>query len=301
MSIVRNLLNAWLRTVEKRRLRTKTPDQIRRAFEQKVRFFFHPPQGTVQEWTTRGTIKCLELTTPATEDHRLLLYIHGGGFVFGSPATHSALAAQLAHRIGARAVLPKYGLAPEAPFPAAPQDVRAAWDGLLADGYLPEHIILAGDSAGGALAFGLLGALCAEGAPVPGAVFGFSPLADLTYSGESFSRNAASDVVLPADRAIALADMFLAGADGKTPEVSPLFADFPGAPPCWITVGDTEILLDDARRLAGLIRKQGADVTLVEEPDVPHVWPLFHNILPEARQTLDALAKWIRQQQDWDA
>ena len=108
-------------------------------------------------------------------------------------------------------------------------------------------------------------------------------------------------MLLPADRAVALAEMFLQGHPGDDPDVSPLFARFDGSPPAWITVGDTEILLDDARRLAAQMRSEGVQVQLVQEHDLPHVWPLFHNILPEARQTLNALAAWIRQQQGWES
>ena len=123
----------------------------------------------------------------------------------------------------------------------------------------------------------------------------------MTFSGPSFIENADSDVLLPADRAVALAEMFLQGHPGDDLDVSPLFARFDGSPPAWITVGDTEILLDDARRLAAQMRSEGVQVQLVQEHDLPHVWPLFHNILPEERQTLNALAAWIRQQQGWES
>lgn len=299
MSIVRPALNGWLRLVEKRRLRTGSPATLRRALELQARLFFHGPRGTKSVTGSYGSLPCLELTPRSTEPDRVLFYIHGGGFVFGSPSTHSAMAASLAQRIGARAVMPKYRLAPEAPFPAAPDDVRAAWDGLIASGVKPANVVIGGDSAGGALAFGLVAQLCAQGAEKPGAVFGLSPLSDLTFSGESFSTNAQADVVLPAERAAEMTELFLRGQSGETPCVSPLFGDFVGAPPAWITVGDTEILLDDARRLAARITAQGGLAELVVVHDLPHVWPLFHNILPQARQTIDELAQWIRRQQGW--
>jgi acetyl esterase/lipase len=197
------------------------------------------------------------------------------------------------------AILPKYRRAPEAQFPAAPQDVRAAWDGLIASGVDPADVILGGDSAGGALAFGLVAALCSEKAAKPSAVFGLSPLTDLTYSGNSFVENADCDVILPSDRASDLTTPYLRGQMANVPEVSPLFADFMGAPPFWMTVGDTEILLDDSRRMTMRLHEQGVSAQLVVAHDVPHVWPLMHNILPEARQTLDTLARWIRQQRNW--
>ena len=115
----------------------------------------------------------------------------------------------------------------------------------------------------------------------------------MTYSGASFQTNAAADVILPAERAAEMAQMYLDGHDAMDPLVSPLFADFAGAPPVWLTVGDTEILLDDTRRLYANMKKQGVDVQMHIEHDLPHVWPIFHHLLPEGRATLDGLAGWI--------
>jgi len=299
MSIALKLLNPWLRLVEKKRIRTGTPRQLRRALEVQSRLFFHAPRGTMFNAVALNGIPCQEVTAPGDVEGRVLFYIHGGGFVFGSPVTHRAMAAQLAKRIGARAILPQYRLAPEAAFPAAPDDIRAAWDGLLAAGVEARNVVVGGDSAGGALAFGLVASLCKQGAPLPGAVFGFSPLTDLTFSGDSFRGNADADAVLPSESADKLSEMFLRGAPSDVPSVSPLFGQFKDAPPAWITVGDTEILLDDARRLAARLQSDQCDVTLVVEQDLPHVWPIFHNILPEGRRTLDAVAQWIMQQQGW--
>jgi acetyl esterase/lipase len=295
------MLNGWRRRIEKPRIaRAKDPKPLRRALETQARMFFHAPRGTQQSWTMLGKVDALEVVPANLDDTgRVLFYIHGGGFTFGSPRTHAALAAQLAHRLRIRAVLPRYRLAPEAPYPAAPDDIRAAWDGLMAQGIAAGDVVLGGDSAGGALAFGLLCDLGARKEPMPSAVFGFSPLADLTYSGESFQTNAAADAVLPAGSAAALAELFLRGQPCDDPRVSPLCGAFKNPPPVWITVGDTEILLDDARRLAALCQQGGAPATLVERRDLPHVWPIFHNILPEARETLDQLATWIRQQPAW--
>ena len=301
MSLRRYLLNAWLRVVEKPRMkRAQTPDPLRKALEFQSKLFFHAPRGTTQRWIDLGGVPSLEIVPPqGATPPRTILYFHGGGFTFGSPRTHAALVAQLAHRLGARAILPHYRLAPEFPFPAAPEDVLTAWHVLIADGTAPQDIVIGGDSAGGALAFGLLSDLCAKGAALPGAVFGFSPLTDMTHSGQSFRDNAERDVVLPAGRASSMGQVFLGGQSPKDPRISPIFGVFKGAPPVWITVGDTEILRDDSRRLEQVCERDGVDVTLVERHDLPHVWPIFHNILPEARESLDALAMWIRQRQGW--
>ncbi|MGC1497097.1 MAG: alpha/beta hydrolase [Sulfitobacter sp.] len=273
---------------------------MRKALELQSRLFFHAPRGTSQRWIKLGNVPALEITPPqgATKP-RTLLYFHGGAFTFGSPRTHSAMIAQLAHRVGARAILPQYRLAPEATFPAAADDALTAWQALIDQGCAPQDIVIGGDSAGSALAFSLLADLIAKGAPLPGAVFGFSPLTDLTFSNQSLRDNAEHEAVLPAEKAGEMAQMFLAGHTPKDPRVSPIFGKFNGAPPVWITVGDTEILLDDSRKFAQVCERDYVDVTLVERHDLPHVWPFFHNILPEARETLDELALWIKQQQGW--
>jgi len=301
MSIAKAFLNRWLRAVEKPRLRKGSPAKLRRALEIQSRLFFFAPRGMKNTWGAYGGVPCLELEPPASKGERILFYIHGGAFVFGSPKTHSAMVSVLAKNLAALAVMPQYRLAPEAPFPAAPDDIRAAWDGLCSSGVSPQNIVVGGDSAGGALAFGLIASLLADGADLPGAVFGFSPLTDLTFGGGTLKTNAQADAVLPAERAAELAQLFLQGADSKTTSVSPLHGSFEGAPAAWITVGDTEILLDDARNLATKLTAQGVETTLVVAHDLPHVWPVFHNSLPEARQTLAALASWIKQQQNWEA
>lgn len=300
MSIMRPVLNAYLRWVEKPRMRRTTdPLKLRRALEFQAKWMFLSPRGTQKQWQVleagQRRIDVLEVVPRDLKSDRVIFYIHGGAFVFGSPNTHAAMVAHLAKRLGARAVLPRYRLAPEAPFPAAVEDVRTAWDGLLASGIDPAKVIIGGDSAGGALTLGLLSSLCAEGQPRPAGVFCLSPLTDMTYSGDSFRTNRARDVFLVAERADDLTQMYLAGHPAMDPRVSPLCAAFDGACPVWITVGDTEILYDDARRMAAHLKPAGVDVTLVEKHDLPHVWPIMQGLLPEGRQTLDEIAAWVRQ------
>ena len=289
MSWLRGPLNAWLRAVEKPALRRGTPDRVRRRFEMVARLAFHGPRDVAAEWTEHGGRPALALTPPGALGAPTLLYFHGGGFVFGSPKTHQAMLARLARSVGLRAVLPRYRLAPEHPFPAALEDAMAVYRALAGRG----PVILGGDSAGGALALTVLAEVLKEGLPKPLGVFAFSPLTDLTFSGESVARNAAREAVLPADRAPDLVAFYLGDQAADDPRVSPLFAAFHGAPPVWLCAGTGEILLDDTRRMAARLRDQGVDVTEVIETDLPHVWPIFHNTLPEARTTLGAVEAWI--------
>ena len=297
MSLLRPLLNGYLRLVEKRKLaRPRDVHKIRRDFARTARLLFRAPRRTkITRSRLTGAGEVLRVSPAQTRSDLVIFYIHGGGFIFGSPDTHSAMLGALAQRLGAAAVLPYYRLAPEAPFPAAIQDVAAAYQAVLDSGVAAHNIILGGDSAGGALAFNLLSRLCADAGPLPRALFVFSPLTDFLHEGVSFRENAAREAVLPAAQAGLMAEMYLAGANPSDPAVSPLRADYRGAPPVWITVGSTEILRDDARRMSTYLQDQNVNVTLVEEHDLPHVWPIFHNFLPEARTTLDALTQWIKQ------
>lgn len=295
------LLNPTLRLVEKRQFeRAQDPRALRRSFERKAKILFHPPRGVEFDWVELGNSKTLRIGGDALSPERVIMYVHGGAHVFGSPQTHSAMLAQLAVRVGCEAVLPVYPLAPESLFPSSIDALRGSYDALLEQGWRGAQIVLGGDSAGGNLALGLLAQLLGDKAELPAGVFCFSALTDMTYSGASFTVNASVEAVLPAQRAAQMAEWYLDGHDPKDPFASPLWADFTGAPPVWLTVGDTEILLDDTRRIFTSMKKQGVDVQMHIERDLPHVWPLFHNILPEARATLDGLAGWINRRAGWE-
>ncbi|QYX56497.1 alpha/beta hydrolase [Roseovarius sp. SCSIO 43702] len=296
MSVARSLLNAWLRRVERPHLaRAKDPQRLRRSFELKARLFLHGPRGATRE---EGTLEhggrqvpALHVRAREAGEGPVVLYLHGGGYVFGSPRTHAAMLATLSREARCRVVLPDYAKAPDRAFPAAVEDALCAYRALEAE---PGGVILGGDSAGGGLALAILGEIVRLGLRRPRGLFAFSPLTDMTFSGASLRENAACDAVLPAERAGEMAEMYLAGHDPADPRASPLFAGFAGAPPVWLCVGDTEILRDDARRMAERLRAQGVEVQLREHHDLPHVWPLFHNVLPEGRATLREVAGWIR-------
>jgi epsilon-lactone hydrolase len=173
--------------------------------------------------------------------------------------------------------------------PAAFDDARAAWETLRAAGAPARRIVLGGDSAGGGLALALLAHLCRAGTPPAGAV-AFSPWTDLTLSGGSLRDNAGREQYLPARRLAVARDMVLGAFDPTDPRVSPLFAAFPDPPPVLIHVAETEVLRHDALRMRRVL--PAAEIRLAG--DLPHVWPAFHAVLPEARATLDETAAFIR-------
>ncbi|MEM6578546.1 MAG: alpha/beta hydrolase fold domain-containing protein [Pseudomonadota bacterium] len=294
MSVALRALNAWLRLTEKPFLSAAQDiPSVRRSFEQKAKFLFWPPQGCAFTETRLADRPSVLIRPPQINDPPVsVFYLHGGAYLFGSPRTHRAMVAKLCSMGGFEAVLPSYRLAPEDPFPCALEDALGAYEAWRAQN---QNVVIGGDSAGGGLALALLAEIIRLGLEPPIGLFTFSPLTDLTGKAPSLQANAATDVILPADRMPEIAGYYLSGAAPANPRASPLFADFHNAPPVWMTVSDAEILLDDARSMASRLQEQGVKTDLQIEQDLPHGWPIFHNYLPEARVTLAALARWIRQ------
>lgn len=289
MSLMRPVLNCWLRWTEKPHLaRTSDVSRLRRSFETKARLFFRAPFGVGFESGALNKVPVLHVNP--SDAGPVILYVHGGAFVMGSPHTHKAMLARLSRETGLPVCMVAYRLAPEHVFPAALEDILSCYRALTDR---PGGVVLGGDSAGGALVLATLAEILRQGLPTPNGVFAFSPVSDLTWSGESMSQNADAEVVLPVARVQDSFSLYLQGSDPQDPKASPLFADFLGAGPVWLCAGDTEILLDDTRRMTERLRAQGVAVTEVIARDLPHVWPLFHNILPEGRATLRSLAQWI--------
>lgn len=240
------------------------------------------PIGTrVRSDTLRGVpVEWVEQSRkPAS---RVILYLHGGAYVVGAPRVYRELNARLALGAQARVLAVDYRLAPEHPFPAALEDAVAVYRALLERGTAASDIVIAGDSAGGGLSLACALRLRELELPLPAALLLFSPWTDLALSGDSLRDCAASELVLDIDGLREGARDYLAGQDARTPLASPLYADLRGLPPTLIQVTDTEMLYDDARRLAAAIEAAGGTVSLRVWPQLWHVWQVFVGLLPEA-------------------
>lgn len=252
---------------------------------------------------TRRLVEIAGIPAEAHAPHHMkadrhILYLHGGGFVSGSPRTHRGIAGRLARGVGAEVLVPDYRLAPEHPFPAAVEDATAAYLAIVESGVEPERIAIAGDSAGGNLLFAAMLKLKALGAPMPVAAVALSPFADFTASGESFRINAASDPLLHVRGFPSVVSAYAPDVDAREPLLSPLFGDLGGLPPTLIQCGSDEILLDDAVRMHRALREAGVDCELEVWPRMPHVWQAFASFLPEARRAIGRINQFLRSQFD---
>jgi monoterpene epsilon-lactone hydrolase len=249
------------------------------------------PRFVRDQWNGR-TIEGAWLE-PSDADGPVLLYFHGGGFVFGSLRTHGDLIGALARAARARTFALEYRLAPEHPAPAAQEDAVGAYRYLLATGTPPGRIVLAGDSAGGTMVLNTLVALRNAGLPLPAAGVAIAPWVDLACSGASFDTHARFDFV-GKEHCLLAAAHYLAGQDPRRPDISPLFADLAGLPPLLVHAGELEVLVDQIHAFTQRAAAQGVDVRLSVYPDMVHVWHLMRVATPEAQRAIDEIGTFVR-------
>ncbi len=253
------------------------------------------PDGIETEPVDAGGVPAEWVTMPGVDASRVVQYHHGGAYTQGSLNTHRRFVALLAEATGARVLNLDYRLAPEHPHPAAVDDAVAAYRWLTATaGIEPEHVVVAGDSAGGGLTAALLVALrdAGDARPAGGALI--SPWVDLTLEGASHDTRFDVDPMCNRNTLLPSVRAYTNGASTRTPLISPVHADLTGLPPLVIHVGDHETLRDDSIALAEGATKAGVDVDLWVAPEMIHVWHAFIGLVPESEEALARLAAGIR-------
>jgi monoterpene epsilon-lactone hydrolase len=253
------------------------------------------------QWIARQGLECRcvrtervngEWLVPRQPRHGTILYIHGGGFVSCSAATHRPITASLARRTRAAVFSANYRLAPEVPFPAALDDVVATYEWLVSE-TRGSPVAIAGDSAGGGLALSLAVHARDAGLPAPACVVGFSPWTDLAGRGASLRENDGRDPMFRPENIPAFASLYLGRISADDPRVSPVYADLRGLPPLLLQVASTELLLDDSRRVHDRVIAAGGESQLSIYDDVHHVWQMLTPFVPEARLALGETAAFI--------
>jgi acetyl esterase/lipase len=233
-------------------------------------------------------------TTPEAEHARVVLYLHGGGYMAGSVVSHRYVAVEIGRAARARALALDYRRAPEHPYPAQLEDALSAWRYLREQGLAAADIAVGGDSAGGNLTLALLLALRARGEAMPACGWLVSPWTDLTASGATMQTKAAADPMISKPYLLELATAFAGGRDLADPLISPMFADLSGLPPLLIQVGSEETLLDDAVTLAGRAGAAGVAATLEIWPEMIHAFPMFFPRVAASRRATARAGEFIR-------
>ncbi len=292
-SLRAKLANRYLRlTMKKKALHLIEPADLRAYFE--ARRIPVYPRTVAIEAVADGAVKGEWQRPQSADGGRVILYLHGGGYVFGSAGLYRSMTMPMAAFAGADLFSLDYRLAPEHPCPAAIEDAAAAYEWLLARGVAAGRIVIGGDSAGGGLTLATLQALRDRGRPAPGCAFVYSPWADLAATGASIAANAARDCMFEEATIRESAKRYAGSLDLKDPRVSPLYGDFRGLPPLLILASEDEMLIDDARRVAEKAKAAGVDVRFEPQGGLCHVWPLFYPLFPEARQALALTGEFIR-------
>jgi epsilon-lactone hydrolase len=243
--------------------------------------FFSPPA----EWGT----------APGADSQRAILYLHGGGYVIGSLASHRSMVAELGRAARTRTLAIDYRLAPESPFPAAVDDALAAYRYLLKHDIASSAIAVVGDSAGGGLTVATLTAIRDAGLPQPACGVCISPWVDMELLGESMTTKASEDPLVNRALLKFWAETYLGKTSVRAPLANPLHADLKGIAPLLIQVGSAETLLDDSIRLAKVASAQEVAVKLEAWPEMLHVWHLFHPILTDARRAIASAGAFIQE------
>jgi len=238
------------------------------------------------------------IEVPETHPDRVFLYFHGGAFIFRFPALHAGMVASWCRRLGARALMVDYRLAPEYPYPAAVEDCHAAYRWLLAQGCNSHDIVIAGDSAGANLALATLHRIKMAGEPQPACAVLLAPVVDFTLSGKSMVINARRDSMLSLADFVSFRALYSSPERYLDPSVSPLFGDFTGLPPLLFQAGSHEMAVDESTRAAAKAHASGVHVELELWHRMPHVFQTIA-ALPQAAQAAEHVRRFVAKHAGW--
>lgn len=292
--MVRRITSRFVRAIDTSKVDLAHIVEMRERLDRLSRFLKRALRVSAEATTVNG-LYAEWLRPKAAPEGKVLLYFHGGAYLVGSCQTHRQLVSHIARAARINALVPEYRLAPEHPFPAAIEDAVGVYRSLLAQGFKPSDIYIAGDSAGGGLTIATLLSLRHAAVPLPAAAVLLSPFLDVTASGESAVTRAGQDPWFDAKEVVVVADNYCRGGeDLKHPLVSPVFANVAGLPPTFIQVGDDEILLSDSTRFAEKMKAAGLDVEIEIWPEMWHVFQLFVGKMPESRRAIRRIGAYLR-------
>jgi acetyl esterase/lipase len=268
-------------------------DIFRERCEKGAARFGKLPKGIVVRPQTIKGIKAEWLVPEGARNEKLILYVHGGGYVSGSCSDHRGIISKFALNTGVTTLLYEYRLAPEHPFPAAVDDSVMVYQWLLDSGYRPENIVIAGESAGGGLALALLLALKEKSMAMPKAAVAISPWTDLTCSGESYrTKNKVSPA--PINSWYVFGSHYIGSNKADNPLISPLFGDLRGLPPLFINSGIDDELFDDGEKFYQKAKASGVDIQFRAGKGMVHCYPLLAPMFPEATEAMNEIVDFVK-------
>lgn len=295
-----NILDAWINAAAPvvQKLYGKTEagwPEVRAHYMQGLEKIFPAIEGVSYRTITLGNAPAMLSEAHEHAGSRVVLYLHGGGYVHGGVEAYRGLTGRIATALKARVYTPDSRQAPEFPFPAPIDDVFSAYRALLDSGIQPDNIVLVGDSAGGAMVVTMMRKARDAGIPLPAAGVAISPWADLTHRGLSATTRDGIDPLCSVDFLKVLARCFLAGELPTHPDASPVYANVQGLAPILIQIGENEVMLSDAIRLAANLAEARVRTTLEVWPGMFHVWHLLAGNLPEADQALHNAIRFLEE------
>lgn len=266
---------------------------FRERCEKGAKRFAKVPEGiTIVEQTIEG-IYSEWLNPNGSDPSKLILYVHGGGYVSGSCSDHRGIVSYFAKLTGFTTLIYEYKLAPEFPFPAAIDDSLKIYRWLLANGYKPENILVAGESAGGGLCLALLLAIKENSVPLPVAGLAISPWTDLTCSSDSYkTKNKLSPA--PLNSWIVFRNYYAGNMQTDYPLISPLFGNLKGLPPLLINSAEDDELFEDGEKFYLKAKEAGVIVKFRKGTGMIHCYPLLAPMFPEATEAMDEIVDFIR-------
>jgi len=271
----------------------------RRAYDSLANKMSPTLRRVTRDTTVMGGVPCEWFSphrgaaSPARPGEPVILYFHGGAYIFGSTTSHAELISRIGIAAPARVLAPNYRLAPEHPFPAAIDDAVAVYRALVTSGIEPSRIVVGGDSAGGGLTMALLLRLREAGEPLPRGAFLICPWVDLSARGGSIEDNEPYDWATE-EMSDTWTAAYLGSGDRRNPFASPALADLHGLPPLLVQAGEAELLLDQATHLARRAEEAGVDVRLTVEPDMIHDWHSFAAFFPSCQRSIDEIGSFVR-------
>ncbi|MGD8326596.1 MAG: alpha/beta hydrolase [Sphingomonadales bacterium] len=291
-SIAANISRPIVRMMGRQLSSPATAQGVRAAYDRWTKMLL-TPLGVKSEKVTLGGRPCLKSTPKHARSDAVLLYFHGGGYIFGTLDGYRCFPERFGKAAGLVTYMPDYRLAPEHPFPAALDDAVAAYEELLKS-YDASKIAIGGDSAGGGLSLALLHRLRDEGRPLPNSAFLLSPWTDLTLSGDSHKTNATTELVVPEPLPTNSANFYAGDTPKNHPSISPAFGSHKGLPPLLVQISTNEILWDDAKNLVEKARGEGVDVTYQPYEDMWHDWHLMAPLVPEANKAIADIGAFVK-------